>query len=157
MPRVKSIVEEARQIESDTALPPAEEAPGSKQAEQEDLRLLQHFSQRLGRLAEPGYEPASLARLVAGGGFPAASYRLSLLALLADGGGEGGATPADGPIGEFMRLPLEVRFEAATVKVDEDEIATMSAGLVGAHGSLPAPEAVPLLDPAETPSLPDKA
>ena len=78
-------------------------------------------------------------------------------ALLADGGGEGGATPADGPIGEFMRLPLEVRFEAATVKVNEDEIATMSAGLVGAHGSLPAPEAVPLLDPAETPSLPDKA
>ena len=152
-----TLSEEARQIESDTALPPAEEAPGSKQAEQEDLRLLQHFSQRLGRLAEPGCEPASLARLVAGGGFPAASYRLSLLALLADGGGEGGATPADGPIGDFMRLPLEVRFEAATVKVNEDEIATMSAGLVGAHGSLPAPEAVPQLDSTETASLPDEA
>ena len=56
-----------------------------------------------------------------------------------------------------MRLPLEVRFEAATVKVNEDEIATMSAGLVGAHGSLPAPEAVPQLDPTETASLPDEA
>lgn len=147
-----ALSEEARQMEADVALPSAEEAPSRNQPEQEDLRLLQHFSQRLGRLAEPGQAPASLAQVVTGGGFPAASYRLSLLALLADGGGEGGATPADGPIGEFMRLPLEVRFEAATVKVGEDEIATMSAGLVGAHGSLPAPEVVPVLDDTATES-----
>ncbi|WP_079435947.1 hypothetical protein [Zoogloea sp. LCSB751] len=154
-----ALSEEARQMEADIALPTAEEAPSRSQPEQEDLRLLQHFSQRLARLAEPDQVPASLAKVVTGGGFPAASYRLSLLALLADGGGEGGATPADGPIGEFMRLPLEVRFEAATVKVGEDEIAAMSAGLVGAHGSLPAPEAVPVLDaaPESSASLSDPA
>lgn len=152
-----ALSEEARQIEADTALPPSEDAPSRNQPEQEDLRLLQHFSQRLARLTEPGAAPASLASMVAGGGFPAASYRLSLLALLADGGGEGGATPADGPIGEFMRLPLDVLFEAATVKVGEDEIATMSTGLVGAKGSLPAAEAVPLLDSADaTDPLPDE-
>ena len=138
--------EDARRIEADTALPPPEAAPANRPPEQDDLRLLQHFSQRLARLAEPGSTPAPLASLVAGGGFPAASYRLSLLALLADGGGEGGATPADGPIGEFMRLPLDVLFEAGTVKLGEDEIAAISAGLVGARGSLPAAEAVPVLD-----------
>lgn len=147
-----ALSDEARQIEADIALPPAEEAPSRSQPEQEDLRLLQHFSQRLARLAEPGSQPASLAGMVAGGGFPAASYRLSLLALLADGGGEGGATPADGPIGEFMRLPLDVRFEATTVKVGEDEIAAMSTGLVGAKGSLPAAEAVPVLDATDAAS-----
>lgn len=153
-----ALSEEARQIEADTALPASEDAPSRNQPEQEDLRLLQHFSQRLGRLTEPGAAPASLASMVAGGGFPAASYRLSLLALLADGGGEGGATPADGPIGEFMRLPLDVLFEAGTVKVGEDEIAAMSSGLVGAKGSLPAAEAVPLLDSVDaTDSLPDEA
>ncbi|MBN9698633.1 MAG: hypothetical protein J0L85_22845, partial [Zoogloea sp.] len=153
-----ALSDEARRIEADTALPASEDAPSRNQPEQEDLRLLQHFSQRLGRLTEPGAAPASLASMVAGGGFPAASYRLSLLALLADGGGEGGATPADGPIGEFMRLPLDVLFEAGTVKVGEDEIATMSTGLVGAKGSLPAAEAVPLLDSVDaTDSLPDEA
>ena len=150
-----ALSDEARRIEADTALPPAEDAPSNRAPEQEDLRLLQHFSQRLARLAEPGSTPAPLASLVAGGGFPAASYRLSLLALLADGGGEGGATPADGPIGEFMRLPLDVLFEAGTVKLGEDEIAAMSAGLVGAKGSLPAAEAVPVLD--ATDSLSDPA
>ena len=141
-----ALSDEARRIEADTALPPAEDAPSNRTPEREDLRLLQHFSQRLARLAEPGSTPAPLASLVAGCGFPAASYRLSLLALLADGGGEGGATPADGPIGEFMRLPLDVLFEAGTVKLGEDEIAAISAGLVGARGSLPAAEAVPVLD-----------
>ena len=120
------------------------------------LRLLQHFSQRLARLAEPGHAPETLAALVSGGGFPAASYRLSLLALLADAGAEGESNaPADGPIGDFMRLPLDVHFDAATVAVGSDEIATMSAGLVGARGSLPAPQAVPVLDATALP--PDEA
>ena len=144
-----ALSEEARQIEADTALPPSEDAP-SRQPEQEDLRLLQHFSQRLGRLGEAGTAPASLAHVVAGGGFPASSYRLSLLALLADGGDSAASSPADGPIGEFMRLPLDVLFDAGTVKVGEDEIARMSAGLVGARGSLPAAEVVPTFDNTET-------
>ena len=61
----------------------------------------------------------------------------------------------DGPIGEFMRLPLDVRFDAGTVKVGADEIAAISAGLVGARGSLPAPQAVPVLDTTALP--PDEA
>ena len=63
--------------------------------------------------------------MVGGGGFAAASYRLSLLALLADGG-EGG--PADGPVGQFMRLPLQIEFTDQLVDVNEDEIARMTAG-----------------------------
>ena len=151
-----ALSEEARRIEADTALPPVEAAPSRAQPEAEDLRLLQHFSQRLARLTEPGRAPETLAGLVSGGGFPAASYRLSLLALLADAGAEGESNaPADGPIGEFMRLPLDVRFDATTLAVGSDEIAAISAGLVGLRGSLPAPEAVPVLDAAALP--PDEA
>lgn len=148
-----ALSEDARRMEADATLPPSEDAPASRAPEAEDLRLLQHFSQRLTRLAEPGAEPATLARMVAGGGFPAASYRLALLALLADGSGdERGSAPTDGPIGEFMRLPLDVLFEATLVKVGEDEIARMSAGLVGASGSLPEPETVPVLDGLDEPA-----
>ncbi|HMW53484.1 MAG TPA: hypothetical protein PLD90_09095 [Rhodocyclaceae bacterium] len=146
-----ALSEDARRMEADTALPPPEEAPRRDAPEQEDLRLLEHFSRRLARLAEPGQAPETLARAVAGGGFPAASYRLSLLALLADGGDSDTASPADGPIGDFMRLPVDIRFELATEPVNEDEIATMSAGLVGARGRLPAAEAVPVLDPDTLP------
>ncbi|HMV19177.1 MAG TPA: hypothetical protein PKC56_14825, partial [Rhodocyclaceae bacterium] len=103
----------------------------------------------LALLADGG--DSDTARAVAGGGFPAASYRLSLLALLADGGDSDTASPADGPIGDFMRLPVDIRFELATEPVNEDEIATMSAGLVGARGRLPAAEAVPVLDPDTLP------
>ena len=102
----------------------------------------------LARLAPADAEPETLARLVAGGGFPAASYRLSLLALLADGGDSDNSSPADGPIGEFMRLPLDVLFESATVKVGEDEIAAMSSGRVGPRGSLPPAEDLPALSAA---------
>ncbi len=151
-----ALSDEARQIEADTALPPAEAAPRRAEPEAEDLRLLQHFSQRLARLAEPGHAPETLAALVSGGGFPAASYRLSLLALLADAGsGADANAPADGPIGDFMRLPLDVHFDAATVAVGSDEIAAMSAGLVGARGSLPAAQPVPVLDATALP--PDEA
>ena len=44
---------------------------------------------------------------------------------------------------------------ATTLAVGSDEIAAISAGLVGARGSLPAPEAVPVLDAAALP--PDEA
>jgi len=44
-----------------------------------------------------------------------------------------------------------VHFDATTVAVGSDEIATISAGLVGARGSLPTPEAVPVLNTALPP------
>lgn len=105
----------------DAPLPPADTAPLSLAPEAEDLALLQHFTRRLETL--PDAQP--LHRVVAGGGFALASYRLSLLALLADGAD---ASPASGPVADFMRLPLDVRFGDALVPVGEDEIAAINAG-----------------------------
>lgn len=103
------------------ALPPAEAAPVDSAPPTEDLALLEHFTRRLDTL--PAAQP--LSTVVAGGGFGAASYRLSLLALLADGA-EGG--PEDGPVGAFMRLPLEVIFDDTLTPVGEDEIAAITTG-----------------------------
>ncbi|AYH44214.1 hypothetical protein [Azoarcus sp. DN11] len=115
--------DEVRARETDTELPPPDAAEVNAAPEQDDLALLEHFARRLDTL--PGSAP--LHTVVAGGGFAPASYRLSLLALLADGGSAG---PADGPIGEFMRLPVDIHFGDALVPVGEDEIAAMSEGRV---------------------------
>ncbi len=109
--------------EIDPRLPPPERAPADAAPQTEDLRLLEHFSQRLATLPAP----RPLHHLVAGDGFASASYRLSLLALLADGGASG---PEDGPVGAFMRLPLEVEFTDGLTEVGEDEIATITLGEV---------------------------
>lgn len=114
-------------------LPEADSAPVSVAPEHEDLRLLEHFGERLGRVAEP----TPLHQLVGGGGFAPASYRLSLLALLADADGSG---PADGPVAAFMNQPLDVHFGDTLVAVGEDEIAAMSAGHV-ARRDRPMPDA----------------
>lgn len=111
-----------RHAEADTALPAPDHAAVAPAPEHEDLRLLEHLARRLDTLAEP----AALHQVVGGGGFGPASYRLSLLALLADG--DTSAGPADGPVGDFMRLPLAVRFGDTLVEVGEDEIAAMSEG-----------------------------
>jgi hypothetical protein len=76
-----------------------------------------------------------LQAIVSGGGFAPAAYRLSLLALLADGESAG---PAGGPIGEFMRLPVDVRFGDTLIAVGEDEIAAISEGLVAPRTKRPA-------------------
>ena len=119
----------------DAPLPPADTAPLSLAPETEDLALLQHFTRRLETL--PDAQP--LHRVVAGGGFALASYRLSLLALLADGAD---ASPASGPVAEFMRLPLDVRFGDTLVPVGEDEIAAINAGDVSPRA--PRPPNAPL-------------
>ncbi len=123
--------DDARAHEADTALPPPDTAPVDAAPEQEDLALLEHFGRRLDRL--PVAMP--LQSIVAGGGFAPASYRLSLLALLADGDDAG---PADGPVGAFMRLPLEVLFGDALVPVGEDEIAAISEGHVAPRAAPPS-------------------
>lgn len=114
--------DEARAREADTVLPPQEEAPAALMAEKEDLYLLERFSTRLAALTEG----TNLGSIVSGGGFPPASYRLSLLAMLADG--EGG--PASGPVSEFMRLPVLVRIGEELVDLNGDEIALISSGTV---------------------------
>jgi hypothetical protein len=111
----------------DARLPPPDDTSGEVAPHTEDLRLLEHFTHRLEGLPAP--QP--LQRVIAGGGFAPASYRLSLLALLADGartGPEGG--PENGPVSSFMRLPLEVEFGDTLTAVGEDEIAAITLGEV---------------------------
>lgn len=115
--------EEVQRLEADQALPATEATPVASQAEKEDLHLLEHFTGWLDKLTAP----TELGDVVAGGGFPASSYRLSLLALLADGESGG---PVDGPVAEFLRLPLDVEFGDELVAVNQDEIAVISAGRV---------------------------
>ena len=116
---------------ADTTLPPADEAATGFAPQAEDLRLLEHFTHRLEALPAP--QP--LHRIIAGGGFAPASYRLSLLALLADGAESG---PEEGPVGSFMRLPLEVEFGDTLTAVGEDEIAAMTLGEVRPRAAAPA-------------------
>ncbi|MFN3988546.1 MAG: hypothetical protein ACK4KV_23980 [Rhodocyclaceae bacterium] len=131
--------DEIRAQEVDAALPPPDAAEVNTAPETEDLALLTHFAHRLSDIAQP----ASLADVVAGGGFAPASYRLSLLALLADGTGTRPNTgPAEGPVGEFMRLPLEVLFGDTLETVAEDEIALISSGRVSPRESVPPPTTV---------------
>ncbi|ATE60474.1 hypothetical protein [Thauera sinica] len=130
--RAETALGDARlRAEADAALPPPDTAPADAVLQTEDLALLQHFTHRLQAL--PAARP--LHDVVAGGGFAHASYRLSLLALLADGES---ASPVDGPIGAFMRLPLDVRFGDGLVPVGEDEIAAINAGEVAPRPPFPA-------------------
>ncbi len=124
--------------EADTRLPPPGDARAEVALQSEDLRLLEHFTYRLAALPEP----QSLHRVVAGGGFALASYRLSLLALLADGargGPEDG--PEDGPVGTFMRLPVDIEFGDTLTAVGADEIAAITQG--EARPRTPAPASAP--------------
>ena len=107
----------------DASLPPVDDTAGEIALQTEDLRLLEHFTHRLEAL--PAAQP--LQHVVAGGGFAPASYRLSLLALLADGAEAG---PEDGPVGSFMRLPVDVEFGDTLAPVGADEIAAITLGEV---------------------------
>lgn len=121
--------------ESPAGLPPPDAAASDVALQAEDLRLLEHFTHRLAALPAP--QP--LHHVVAGGGFAPASYRLSLLALLADGAETG---PEDGPVGSLMRLPVEVDFGDGLTVVGADEIAAMTLGEV--RPRTPAAAASPL-------------
>lgn len=114
---------EAPGMPGSSELPAAHDTPPMIAPEHEDLRLLEHFGRRLEQIRAP----AALHEMVAGGGFAPASYRLSLLALLADGED---ASPSEGPIGGFMRLPLQVAFTDQLIEVFDDEIARMTVGEV---------------------------
>ncbi len=121
--RAESQLEGEAAAALDASLPPVDDTSGEIAPQTEDLRLLEHFTHRLEALPAP--QP--LQHVVAGGGFAPASYRLSLLALLADGAEAG---PEDGPVGSFMRLPVDVEFGDTLAPVGADEIAAITLGEV---------------------------
>ncbi len=125
------LCDDVRQQENDDTLPPADSTPFDNAPEAEDLGLLQHFSQRLDAIADA--QP--LSAVVAGGGFAPAAYRLSMLALLADGDD---GSPADGPVGDFMSLPFNVVFGDTLERIDNDEIAEISTGSVAPRSVMAA-------------------
>jgi len=140
---------QANAIDAAAPLPPANLAPVASAPPTEDLALLEHFTGRLEGLPAP--QP--LHAVIAGGGFGPASYRLSLLALLADGED---ASPEEGPVGAFMRLPLDVVFNDTLTPVGEDEIAAMTLGEVRPRGSAAVrlPPAAPATDAVDADGAP---
>ncbi|GAB2882630.1 hypothetical protein GCM10027046_08610 [Uliginosibacterium flavum] len=116
-----SLSEEVRQMEADTTLPPSADAPHDEVAPTEDLGLLIRLSERVAAIAESS--PAS--KLILGGGFGPASYRLSLLSLL---GNE--EAQAEGPVSDLTQMPYDLMLEDWLVEVMEDEISHISAGNV---------------------------
>ncbi|MHB1375144.1 MAG: hypothetical protein ACYCWL_14830, partial [Thauera sp.] len=129
--RAEAMLEgESTATESHTGLPPPDAEASDVALQAEDLRLLEHFTHRLDALPAP--QP--LHHVIAGGGFAPASYRLSLLALLADGAEAG---PEEGPVGSFMRLPVDVEFGDTLTPVGADEIAAITLGEVRPRHSSP--------------------
>ncbi len=114
-----SLSEDVRRMEADASLPPAQEVDQNLPPETEDLSLLDRLTERLGNVGEA--TPAH--RLVQGGGFAPASYRLSLLSLLG-----GALAQAEGPVADFTQMPFDLVLEEQLVAIHEDEIAQMSAG-----------------------------
>ncbi|WP_018606450.1 hypothetical protein [Uliginosibacterium gangwonense] len=116
-----ALSEEVRQMEADSSLPSAEQAPENEVPPTEDLSLLVRLAERLVDI--PASTPAS--KLVLGGGFGPASYRLSLLSLL---GNE--EAQAEGPVANLTQMPYDLLLEDYLVEVMEDEISHISAGNV---------------------------
>ncbi|MFT3736780.1 MAG: hypothetical protein QM776_17510 [Rhodocyclaceae bacterium] len=125
--RAESVLsEEVQRMEANTALPPAEVAPVDQAAESEDLGLLIRLTEKLAGI--PTATPAQ--KLVLGGGFGPASYRLSLLSLL---GNE--EAQAEGPVADLTQMPYDLMLESHLIEVMEDEVSHISAGNVVRRGA----------------------
>jgi hypothetical protein len=120
-----ALSEEVRQMEADATLPPSEDAPIDQPNESEDLSLLLKLSEKLAGI--PASTPAQ--KLILGGGFGPASYRLSLLSLL---GNE--EAQADGPVADLTQMPYDLMLESHLIEVMEDEVSHISAGSVVRRG-----------------------
>ncbi|WP_374334943.1 hypothetical protein [Methyloversatilis sp.] len=108
------------------ALPSPDDAPVAAAPQMEDLRLLELFGQRIGRLSAP----SSLADIVPGGSFAQASYRMSLLALLREADTDGMREAGEGPIADFLRMEVDVRFSEDIQPVADEDVAAITAGEV---------------------------
>ena len=107
-------------------LPAPDDAPVAPAPQMEDLRLLELFGQRMARLTAP----SALADIVPGGSFAQASYRMSLLALLRDADADGMREAGEGPIADFLRMPVDVRFSEQLQPVEDDNVAAITVGEV---------------------------
>ena len=114
--------------EADSALPAPDDAPVAAAPPAEDLHLLERFAHRLGALAGP----AALAEVIPGSGFAQASYRMSLLALLRDAGagGDPAVEAGEGPVADFLRLAIDVRFTEDLQPLADEDIAAITVGEV---------------------------
>jgi hypothetical protein len=121
-----ALSEEVRQMEADATLPPAEDAPIDSANESEDLSLLVKLADKLAVIEAS--TPAK--KLILGGGFGLASYRLSLLSLL---GNE--EAQAEGPVADLTQMPFDLMLESHLVEVMEDEVSHVSAGEVVRRGN----------------------
>ena len=70
------------------------------------------------------------ADIVPGGSFAQASYRMSLLALLRDADADGMREAGEGPIADFLRMPVDVRFSEQLQPVEDDNVAAITVGEV---------------------------
>lgn len=121
-----ALSEEVRQMEANTTLPVAEQAPQNETPPTEDLGLLIRLTEKLAGIPTE----VSASKLVMGGGFGPASYRLSLLSLL---GNE--EAQAEGPVADLTQMPYDLLLEDYLLEVMEDEISHMSAGNVVRRGT----------------------
>lgn len=121
-----ALSEEVRQMEANTTLPVAEQAPQNETPPTEDLGILIRLTEKLAGIPTE----VSASKLVMGGGFGPASYRLSLLSLL---GNE--EAQAEGPVADLTQMPYDLLLEDYLVEVMEDEISHMSAGNVVRRGT----------------------
>lgn len=139
--RAESVLcDNLREQAEQATLPPPDTTELNVEAPREDFTLLRTFADQLETLAEP----TRLADVVRGDGFAPAAYRLSLLAMLADHAANPDASGVpDGPVGDFMRLPVSIDFSDQLEAVNADEIALISAGRIVPLPSPATPAAAP--------------
>ena len=112
--------------------PPAQAVEGKIEALRMPVELGELIEQltRLGALPEgedaTELQPQPLSSVVLGGSFGKAAYRLQLLPLL----GDAQARTLQGQTGDLARLPWQAGFLPRVDKVDDPDVAAMSAGAV---------------------------
>ena len=124
--------------------PPAPADDPRPAAHRPNLRLLEHFTHRLGACPRRSPAPRDCRRRFRPGELPPVAAR----AARRRRGDRSGGRPEDGPVSSFMRLPVEVEFGDTPTAVGEDEIGAMTLGEC-ARAPPPRPPA-----PARAPGFP---
>lgn len=91
--------------------------------------LIGRLSEWGGGRSEERNAPQQLSRVVVGGRFAQAAYRMQLLPLL----GDAQARTLQGLTGDFARLPWHAEFLVGLETVDDVHVAAISAGELHPH------------------------